>query len=340
MTTAKPTVWQLAKAGDPNAIAVLLNRQLYDKGITVQVVLKNHCLKILLESSKVPPQQITVQLVQKIINSLKSPIVRSIKIYGRIKGKKQPDWQQTFSLELNSQPDSSFDSSSGDATDRVMSLGEANLEFDRVVNSLSANRSVANSSTIKIWHLVTPSHVSTAKSISWRWSIVGFLFLSLVIDSSLNYVKEFHPTQPIKFYVPFSTLHSNRSIESERPVGSASPFSSQFQVAINKAMRAAERTQTAHNREDWQQVSNLWQEAIDHLEKVTLTDAKYALSQQKLIEYQRNFVYAQQQFQRIPKPTDLEITKHSLQSLFESSEIKFRFRASTPIDQQPSLDYS
>lgn len=103
------------------------------------------------------------------------------------------------------------------------------------------------------------------------------------------------------------------------------------------ATAASERTQTAKNREDWQQVSNLWREAIDRLESITPLDQRYIVAQRKITEYQRNFVYAQQQFQAIPNPMGLGVTRQSIQSAFESGKRGFRFRNSTAIEGQPRV---
>jgi len=61
----QPNLLELAKQGDAQAIASLMNRQLQPKGITVKVALKDACLQIMLESAQVPNQQALVAFVRK-----------------------------------------------------------------------------------------------------------------------------------------------------------------------------------------------------------------------------------------------------------------------------------
>ena len=56
-TGNKPTVQQAAKQGNPQAIAILLNRQLQPKGITAKISVKASCLQIMLEAATVPNQK-------------------------------------------------------------------------------------------------------------------------------------------------------------------------------------------------------------------------------------------------------------------------------------------
>jgi len=60
---------QLAKQGDPKAIASLINRQLQPKGITAKASLKDGFLQIMLESASVPKQQVMVTGLRKLIAS-------------------------------------------------------------------------------------------------------------------------------------------------------------------------------------------------------------------------------------------------------------------------------
>lgn len=54
---------ELAKQGNPHAIAALMNRQLQPKGITAKATLKDGCLQIMLESTQVPDQQALVSFM-------------------------------------------------------------------------------------------------------------------------------------------------------------------------------------------------------------------------------------------------------------------------------------
>jgi hypothetical protein len=68
-----------------------------------------------------------------------------------------------------------------------------------------------------------------------------------------------------------------------------------FQDAIANASRAANITQSAQTRQDWEQVANLWVRAIELMKTVSTSSPNYGTAQQKVQEYQRNLNYARQQ---------------------------------------------
>lgn len=100
----QPTLLELAKQGNPKAIATLMNRQLQPKGITAKVALKGDCLQVMLEGEQVPDQQTLVDFISKGVASLKIQLVNVIKIYGRQKDAELPDWSKEIRLgEANSE---------------------------------------------------------------------------------------------------------------------------------------------------------------------------------------------------------------------------------------------
>lgn len=73
----------------------------------------------------------------------------------------------------------------------------------------------------------------------------------------------------------------------------ANPFSE----AVNAATEAAQKTQTAQTQQQWQDVAQLWQTAIEQMQAVPEGNDNYDLAQQKAQEYQQNLQYAQQRAQ-------------------------------------------
>jgi len=73
-----------------------------------------------------------------------------------------------------------------------------------------------------------------------------------------------------------------------------------FQAAMALAQQAAEQTQTAQTRAEWQAVADLWVQAIETLLKVPRTDVNAAQAQQKVQEYQQNLNYARQRLATAP----------------------------------------
>jgi hypothetical protein len=72
-----------------------------------------------------------------------------------------------------------------------------------------------------------------------------------------------------------------------------------FRWAVNRAMSAAELTQTADSRDEWSIVSAWWKEAIELMGAVPRSHPKYQLAQQKVEEYQQNLTYAETRVEAI-----------------------------------------
>lgn len=68
-----------------------------------------------------------------------------------------------------------------------------------------------------------------------------------------------------------------------------------FRWAVNRAMNAAELTQTATSNDEWSTISTWWKEAIDLMKSVPRSHPRYQLAQQKIQEYQQKLSYAQSQ---------------------------------------------
>ena len=92
----QPSILELAKQGNPNAIATLLNRHLQPKGITVKAALKDCCLQVMLEASQVPNQEKLVDFIRKGITGLGVTSIERVKVYGRQVGEDIPAWSQEF----------------------------------------------------------------------------------------------------------------------------------------------------------------------------------------------------------------------------------------------------
>ncbi|MFN6517407.1 MAG: hypothetical protein RMY29_023280 [Nostoc sp. CreGUA01] len=95
-----PNLLELAKQGDVQAIASLINRQLQPKGITAKVVLKHSCLQVMLESVQVPNQQALVAFIRKAITDLGAASIERVNIYGRQTGEEFPAWSEKFEVEF------------------------------------------------------------------------------------------------------------------------------------------------------------------------------------------------------------------------------------------------
>ncbi|HEY9611737.1 GUN4 domain-containing protein [Allocoleopsis sp.] len=100
MTTEQPNLQQLAKQGNPKAIAAMLNRSLQPKGITAKASVKNGCLQLMLEAPKVPPKQAYVDSLRKRLTNLMPAAIQKVKVYGKQVDGDFPEWLEEFNLSV------------------------------------------------------------------------------------------------------------------------------------------------------------------------------------------------------------------------------------------------
>nr|MDZ8097765.1 hypothetical protein [Nostoc sp. DedSLP01] len=91
---------ELAKQGDVEAIASLINRHLQPKGIAGKVAFNDACLEVILESTEVPDRETWVPFFRKGFTNLGSASIQQVKIYGQQIDKDFPAWSQEFELDL------------------------------------------------------------------------------------------------------------------------------------------------------------------------------------------------------------------------------------------------
>ncbi|MBD2463001.1 hypothetical protein H6G89_18330 [Oscillatoria sp. FACHB-1407] len=90
---------ELAKQGDPTAIATMMNQQLQPRGITATTdLLPGRCLQVVLESAQVLNRQALTTFVQKGLKNLGVQTLDSVKIIGRQIGASEPAWIQDIAI--------------------------------------------------------------------------------------------------------------------------------------------------------------------------------------------------------------------------------------------------
>jgi len=89
---------QMAKAGDPAAIAQLMNRTLQPKGILAKVSRSGDRLTIVLESEAMPDAQILVPYLQASLTKLAAAGISQVQIRGLQRFATQPAWVNAFEL--------------------------------------------------------------------------------------------------------------------------------------------------------------------------------------------------------------------------------------------------
>ncbi len=87
---------ELAKHGEPNAIATLMNAVLVPRGIIAHASLEDDSLLISLEAPKPLNQTALVQFVQKGLRQLGSDSIQHVKVHGQKFGDQSLSWTEAF----------------------------------------------------------------------------------------------------------------------------------------------------------------------------------------------------------------------------------------------------
>ena len=104
---------ELARIGDPNAIAAFINRSLNSKGIKANVSGENGYLRVMLISAQIPPQQALVTFVRNGMTSLGVESIHTVQVGGYQEGNDFPAWQEEIQL-LPSHDNMFFDNDDDD----------------------------------------------------------------------------------------------------------------------------------------------------------------------------------------------------------------------------------
>jgi hypothetical protein len=91
-------ILEMAKQGNPKAIAAWFNQGLQPKGITVLAMIKDGCLHIVLDAGQIPPQQDASKFIEKKLRQLSLTSVKFVKVHGRLTGQKSVTWTQEITL--------------------------------------------------------------------------------------------------------------------------------------------------------------------------------------------------------------------------------------------------
>ncbi|WP_049560013.1 hypothetical protein [Limnoraphis robusta] len=98
---------ELAKQGNPKAIADLMNSTLQPQGIRIcKSAIKDECLQLLLESEKIKDKDKIVNFIQTKMTELSVKSIKEIKILNRRKGSSETTWYEKISIKSESKLDS------------------------------------------------------------------------------------------------------------------------------------------------------------------------------------------------------------------------------------------
>lgn len=88
----------LAKQGDPKAIAALMNRSLHPKKIAVKVGLKQDCLFVFASADRPPEMPFVTHFVRQGLQKLDPPNINRVVVQGHTEGSTVPAWQDVIYL--------------------------------------------------------------------------------------------------------------------------------------------------------------------------------------------------------------------------------------------------
>ncbi|MCC5643166.1 hypothetical protein LC607_09475 [Nostoc sp. CHAB 5824] len=144
----QPNILKLAKQGDVQAIASLMNRHLQPKGITAKVAFQDACLEVMLESAEVPNQQTLVAFIRKGLTALGATSIEIVKVSGQQTGKEFPAWSKEFDLGIVEDEIEAVDNEQSSSNPPLtisinlsgdMARGLTNQDFEFIANQISTD---------------------------------------------------------------------------------------------------------------------------------------------------------------------------------------------------------
>ena len=94
-------VLELARQGNPNAIATLISQALQAQGVMVRASLHNDCLIVLAEGATTPDEEMLANSIHRGMKQLNPPSIRRVKVRGYAIGNVFASWEREFSLPRN-----------------------------------------------------------------------------------------------------------------------------------------------------------------------------------------------------------------------------------------------
>ncbi|MEG5066750.1 hypothetical protein QUB33_24345 [Microcoleus sp. B3-A4] len=262
---------ELAKQGNPQAIASWLNSQLQSEGITASANLDGECLDVILETEQVPIENTLVDFVRTELTNLQPDSIRKVKVEGRESGQIAAAWSQEFSLENSNFEPQSF-------------AGES------VPNTAVANMDDRTEMESNIEEEKPPELAAFENRLRSTFIVVGLVtgMLAIAVVAFVGKI-----------------LNQPAATAGENPDETANLATAPdtFREAVNSALKAAELGRAAKTKEDWTTVTDRWQEAVSLMRRVPVSSPNHQLAQAKVIEYQKYLLYAQEAAVTPPLPT-------------------------------------
>ncbi|MEH2316323.1 tetratricopeptide repeat protein [Nostoc sp.] len=137
MSKSQSNILELAKQGNPKAIATIINRQLEPKGIIAQVDLKNECLHIVIESVELPEKVTIVKYFRRSFITLNAASIKTIQIYAKQTVKPFCSWDDSFNLVESASPETLQISKNIYTKEQQENNRDLQIKFDEVKNEFA-----------------------------------------------------------------------------------------------------------------------------------------------------------------------------------------------------------
>ncbi|MBD0313225.1 MAG: hypothetical protein ICV86_10180 [Microcoleus sp. T3-bin5] len=271
---------ELAKQGNPQAIASWLDSQLQSEGITASANLDGDCLDVILEAEQVPIEDTLVDFVRTELTNLQPDSIRKVKVEGRESGQIAAAWSQEFSLENSNFEPHSFGGESAPNT------AVANME-DRT--EIESNIEEEKPPELAAFENRLRSTFIVVGLVTGMLAIAVVAFVGKIVNQ------------------PAATAGKNLD-ETANLASAPDTAPDTFREAVNSAVKAAELGRSAKTKEDWTTVTDRWQEAVSLMRRVPQSSPNHQLAQTKVLEYQKYLLYAQEAAVNPPGPTPTPAT--------------------------------
>ncbi|MCT7968835.1 hypothetical protein NG799_21220 [Laspinema sp. D1] len=325
---------ELARKGQPEAIAAVVNHAIQSQGITAKAVLKDGSLLLLLESATVPDSTALVPFIKNGLTELGIESVPTLKIYGRKIGDRLPAWQEEIDIEP---PEEAFpEDEDMFATDEDMfATDEDMLAEDEDIladdedllpddeENLMPNDDLEGSDEYGEGEYLddededeNEDEIASVKPQGKKWYqnvrlLVPLVVLIAALGGGAAYwflTKNQPSTTPASdpadpaAEVPAPTPAPAAEAPAPTPAPAAAPTpapapapaANSFAEAVRRASQAAEQSQTAQTQAEWNQIAVLWQEASDLMGQVPANSPNYSAAQPRVGQYQQNADLARQ----------------------------------------------
>ncbi len=266
---------ELAKQGNPEAIASFLHSKWQSEDITVAVNLNGDYLEVILDGSPVPAQDKSVEIVRSELTNLQPNSIRLVKVDGREIGQLNSAWSEEFTLDDQTFP-------------------QQNLPEESSSNIMVANRE-KNMETVKNVEAIQPEITGLENRLRSTFIVVGIVTGILAIAVAAFVGKMLN--EP--------TLTAGNNLEATPNIATAPD---PFRDAVNSAVKAADLGRAAKTKDEWNVVANRWQEAVSLMRRVPPSSPNHEVAMTKVAEYQKYLIYAQESAVTLPSPTPIPAT--------------------------------